>query len=111
MTEGIKKLRESPPKALGNLTVKAIEDYLKGEKRDLSTQETSPLTLPKSEALLFWLSDGSKLLIRPSGTEPKVKIYCGIVDQRDLTVEKRLEEASQKANLLIASLEKTLGSG
>jgi len=62
----MEKLRKNPPKTIGNIPVIKIEDYLK------------PTLLPKSDVLRFWLKDHSKLVIRPSGTEPKVKIYAEV---------------------------------
>ncbi len=56
------KLRNTPPSHIGGIEVASIEDYANG---------TMPL--PQSDVLRFWLSDGSKLVIRPSGTEPKIK--------------------------------------
>jgi phosphomannomutase len=58
-------LRNNPPTSVGGITVNSIQDYLK-----------EGLNLPKSDVLRFWLDDGSKLVIRPSGTEPKIKIYA-----------------------------------
>jgi len=70
----MQKLRNSPPKMVGGKKVSAVEDFLAGTK----------LKLPKSDVLRFWLSDQSKLVIRPSGTEPKIKIYAEIVVQSDV---------------------------
>ncbi len=68
-------LRKSPPKTLTGLPVILIEDYLTSRKTDLISGKTLPLDLPKSDVLAFTLQDGSKYLLRPSGTEPKLKIY------------------------------------
>ena len=58
-------VRKSPPKTLAGTPIVKIEDYLNSQKTGL----------PKSDALAFFLEDGSKYILRPSGTEPKLKIY------------------------------------
>ncbi|MCP5506095.1 MAG: phospho-sugar mutase [Chlamydiales bacterium] len=62
----MEKLRKEPPKTIDGQKVIAIEDYLTGKTQ---------IPLPKSDVLLFRLEDQSKYVIRPSGTEPKIKIY------------------------------------
>ncbi|HSX38307.1 MAG TPA: phospho-sugar mutase [Chlamydiales bacterium] len=66
----MQKLRFHPPSSLGNLEIVKMEDYLNGS-----------MPLPQSDVLRFWLSDGSKLVIRPSGTEPKIKIYAEVMGE------------------------------
>lgn len=64
----MKTLRSKLPSHIGNLAVVKVEDYSTGATK-----------LPKSDVLRFWLSDSSKLVIRPSGTESKIKIYAEVV--------------------------------
>ena len=71
-------LRSDPPASLGTSPVARIADFVRGEERDASGHVT-PLTLPKSDVLAFHAEDGSRLVIRPSGTEPKVKFYLELV--------------------------------
>ncbi|MCY3975083.1 MAG: phospho-sugar mutase [Simkaniaceae bacterium] len=73
-------LRRHPPKAIGGVRVTAMEDYGEGIRRNVTTGEESALTLPASDVLLFLLEDQSRVIIRPSGTEPKVKIYGMVRD-------------------------------
>ncbi len=63
----MQRLRKNPPTHIDGQAVVSCEDYLRGSKG-----------LPASDVLRFWLADGSKLVIRPSGTEPKVKIYAEV---------------------------------
>lgn len=75
----------------------SIRDYLKQESTDLRTGAKTSLDLPKSNVLQFLLEDGSKISVRPSGTEPKIKFYFSVVDklnkQEDYkTVKAKLEE-------------------
>lgn len=76
----MKKLRDNPPHEIEGQKVIDIEDYLTGKTH---------IPLPKSNVLLFRLEDQSKFIIRPSGTEPKIKIY-GLVRHQE---KKRLEAA------------------
>lgn len=72
----IENLRKKPPDQIGGQKVTAIEDYESGVSQNLATGKKEKLTLPKSEVLLFRLADESRLVIRPSGTEPKIKFYA-----------------------------------
>lgn len=68
-------LRENPPQAFGGLDVEFCADYLKGELKNLKTGETRPITLPKSNVLSYKMENGNGVIVRPSGTEPKIKAY------------------------------------
>ena len=69
-------LRTSPPKAFAGIPVKTIADLMTGEIRDAQTGERiGQWDLPPSNVMLFTLADGTKVIGRPSGTEPKIKFY------------------------------------
>ena len=70
--------RKNPPKTLAGINVIELLDYEKQEKKNLGTQETQQIQLPKSNVLQFILEDGSKVSARPSGTEPKIKFYFSV---------------------------------
>ena len=67
-------LRESPPKDIAGITVTAWTDVSTG-KRTTASGTIESITLPASNVLCFDLEDGSRVLARPSGTEPKIKFY------------------------------------
>lgn len=94
----MKSLRENPPKKVLDTNLLSVEDYLNQTKLDLKTKTKEKLNLPKSDVLRFWFDDGSKLVIRPSGTEPKIKIYAGVFsDNKDIEkTTKFLDERLQK---------------
>ncbi len=69
--------RSHPPTELGGVKVLIIKDYLEQKESNLETSEVRPIDLPKSDVLQFFLVDGSKITVRPSGTEPKIKFYFG----------------------------------
>ena len=74
-------LRRLPPKKIGENQVVAISDYETSEKLELKSGKKSVITLPKSNVLYYDLvENGSNLIVRPSGTEPKIKVYITSVD-------------------------------
>ncbi len=74
----MERFRSNPPAEIGGQPLVVIKDYLNRTSRDLRTGETSPIALPKSDVLQFFTADGSKISMRPSGTEPKIKFYFGV---------------------------------
>jgi len=105
-------LRKNHPRIINEIAVVSVEDYLKREKIELENGHKEPLHLPKSNVLRFWLADGSSLVIRPSGTEPKIKLYCSLHEKHHIhdakQLEKTLSHLDQKASLLLRSLEALL---
>ncbi len=75
MAKLMESIRNEPPETLGGLPVKRVRDYLTGLITDTATGETEPTGLTESNVLLYELGSGSAMAIRPSGTEPKVKLY------------------------------------
>ncbi len=69
--------RKNPPQQLAGIKLTVIKDYISQTETNLLTHETLPIDLPKSDVLQFFLEDGSKITVRPSGTEPKIKFYFG----------------------------------
>lgn len=74
----MEKFRSQPPASLGGEQTVRLLDYKAGTEKDLVTGKSSTLTLPKSDVLQFYLADGSKISVRPSGTEPKIKFYISV---------------------------------
>lgn len=75
MKELMTMLRTETPKTIGGLDVIRFDDYLDSTSTDCKTGAKTKLTLPKSDVLTFALTDGASVIIRPSGTEPKIKAY------------------------------------
>ena len=75
MKELMTMLRTETPKEIGGLEVTRFDDYLDSTSTDCTTGAKTKLTLPKSDVLTFALTDGASVIIRPSGTEPKIKAY------------------------------------
>ena len=70
--------RANPPKSLAGSEVVNIKDYQSSISKNVKTSEETPIDLPKSNVLQFFTEDGSKVSVRPSGTEPKIKFYFGV---------------------------------
>lgn len=75
MAEIMTGLRTNAPKTIGGLQVTAVSDYEASETVDVVTGATTPITLPKSDVITFYLENDAMVIIRPSGTEPKIKAY------------------------------------
>lgn len=80
MSEFLELLRSNPPFGIAGEKIVEIADYMTSERRILGkscamSAGYRPIKLPKSDVLEFILADGSSMIIRPSGTEPKLKIY------------------------------------
>lgn len=102
--EALETLREKMPHSFGKSRVAAIRDYLIGIRRDLEAGDTEPLNLPKSNVLYFEMKSGSWFCIRPSGTEPKIKIYYGVSGNTDDSAREELHGLKQDVLSVIKPL-------
>jgi phosphomannomutase len=89
-------LRENPLKEINGQRVICIEDYQASKGKDFMNNEEFEIHIPKSNVLIYYLEDGSKICARPSGTEPKIKFYFsvnGVLDtiENAESVEKELD--------------------
>lgn len=107
MVQGMARLRKNPPKTIAGINVTALEDYQYSLRTEISTGKSKKLTLPVSDVLLFWLEDGSKIMVRPSGTEPKIKLYCGVINKR-LAMEAATQECEGRATSIVNSVSEFL---
>jgi phosphoglucomutase len=74
----MQQFRENPPKELAGSAVVRILDYKTRIDKHLITNQETPILLPSSDVIQFYLQDGSKISVRPSGTEPKIKFYISV---------------------------------
>ncbi len=98
------KFRNSPPDSIAGSDVMQVSDYLKQKSFDTLSQLRHNIDLPKSNVLQFFLKDGTKISIRPSGTEPKIKFYFSVKEK----LEKR--EDFEKVNALLDNKLQSLGN-
>lgn len=104
--ETMERYRQNPPQKLNDIQVIAIEDYAASQKKFLRKKTVEPILLPKANVLKFILADGSEIALRPSGTEPKIKLYCSVQQKWEKntsweTLEKTLEN---RLDRLIAAI-------
>ena len=71
----MKSLRETPPSEIAGVKVATYKDYSDGTARDAASGEVTKIALSGSNVLRFELCDGTHIVVRPSGTEPKIKVY------------------------------------
>ncbi len=90
-------LRANPPKEICGSKVIKVNDYKASISYNLKTNEQTKINLPTSNVLSYFLEDGCSFIVRPSGTEPKIKLYIGAVeDTHEKSLKKRaaLERAA-----------------
>jgi len=97
--------RSNPPQTINGSNVMLIHDFQKQKTFDQISHLRYNINLPKSNVLQFILKDGSKISVRPSGTEPKIKFYFGVKD----TLEKR-EDFENVNNLLEEKIDNIIKS-
>lgn len=99
--------RSNPPKELGGSTVVLWKDYKTLEARD-AQGNTTKLAMPETSNVLQWFcNDGTKVSVRPSGTEPKIKFYIEVKD--NLTDASQYEALSNKAMQKVEAIKGSLG--
>ncbi len=92
----MERFRNDPPEKINNSRVIMIKDYQSSVCRDLDQGTEEKIDLPKSNVLQFFLEDGSKISMRPSGTEPKIKFYFGV--KGELTKGSDFEKVKDELN-------------
>lgn len=86
-------LRKDAPSEIAGVKVTETRDYLEDKIVDVATGKVSPTNLPKSNVLYFTLADNTWFCVRPSGTEPKIKIYFGTKADTVENAEKKIATA------------------
>ncbi len=74
----MKNLRENPLKEINGEKVTMVEDYQTSKARNILTGEVEDIDIPKSNVLIYYTENGTKIAARPSGTEPKIKFYFSV---------------------------------
>ena len=78
IAEMMSEFRQNPPLSFDGSKVIKIEDYQSSFSTNRITGEQTPIDIPKSNVLIFYTEDGTKIAARPSGTEPKIKFYFSV---------------------------------
>lgn len=103
----MKSYRSTPPKNINGSKVVKIADYQLQEILNVVSGEKTKIVMPKSNVLQFFTEDGSKISVRPSGTEPKIKFYFGVKGKLNKADE--FEKVSKELDEKIEKIKKDLG--
>ncbi|MFW6386903.1 MAG: phospho-sugar mutase [Bacillota bacterium] len=102
----LKSLREDSPEEIAGKAVTVLSDYLKGKRVKIKEEEESEIALPSSNVLQYRLEDDSVITVRPSGTEPKIKIYFAVNGDSEAEAEAKMERLK---NDFMQKVEELLG--
>lgn len=97
----MEKLRQQPPESIANQRVQIVEDYKRQKRIDLEQNREEQLLLPSSDVLKFHLTEDTWVCVRPSGTEPKLKIYIGTKASSKAAARERLAHLKEEMTQLI----------
>jgi phosphomannomutase len=101
------QLRNNPPKEIAGERVVLIEDYSNSQAKNLQSHETHPIDIPKSNVLIYYTENGTKVAARPSGTEPKIKFYISVNSNLKDTSE--FKTLDKELDSKIETIKKELG--
>ncbi len=99
-------LRNNPPKYINEEKIVLIEDYQTSVAKNIQNHSENNIDVPKSNVLIFYTEDGSKIAARPSGTEPKIKFYISVQSSLDNISD--FENAEQHLDGKIEAIKKDL---
>ncbi len=99
--EIMENIRKNPPKTVVGKQVIAVRDYQSSVRTDLLTGEKTEILLPKSNVIYLELEDNNNFVIRPSGTEPKIKLYCLLKGNSPEEAERLAELAKEDIKELV----------
>ncbi len=99
----MEKFRSSPPTEIAGKKIVRILDYKTSIEKSVINNAEVAITLPKSDVIQFYLEDGTKISVRPSGTEPKIKFYISVNTQ--LKSPKEFDLVNQQLNNVIKAIQ------
>lgn len=103
----MQNFRDDAPAILNDVNVVIIRDFLTGTESNLFNGDQFQMDLPSSNVIQFVMEDMTKITIRPSGTEPKIKFYISVKDK--IKSKEEFEQAEEKAIALLETYKKALG--
>ena len=98
----MEKIRNNPPESINGSKILLIHDYQKQKSYDQISHLTYDITLPKSNVLQFILADNTKISMRPSGTEPKIKFYFSV--KENISDPQKYDETKEILNSKIEAI-------
>lgn len=102
MTEKMSSLRTNELNNIGGTKIIAVRDYKSGIRKLLSTGKTEPTDLPESDMLYYELADRTSVIVRPSGTEPKIKVYILAVEKSESDCDALIDKYKSAMKSIIA---------
>ena len=101
IADTMSNLRANPPKEIGSIKIVIFKDFGERKETNLVTGATKSINLPKSDVLGFYLENGASVIVRPSGTEPKIKLYTTAVGSTLKESEELLKELTKAGTELL----------
>ena len=104
----IEKYRKNHPKSIGDSNLRFFSDYYHSQRLDIENKKIKKINLPKSNVIEFETVNGYKLILRPSGTEPKIKMYISVnafLESKDMydevndILEKKISQIIDEINI------------
>ena len=104
----IEKYRKNHPKSIGDSNLRFFSDYYYSQRLDIENKKIKKINLPKSNVIEFETVNGNKLILRPSGTEPKIKMYISVnalLESKDMydevndALEKKISQIIDEINI------------
>ena len=104
----IEKYRKNHPKSIGDSNLRFFSDYYHSQRLDIENKKIKKINLPKSNVIEFETVNGYKLILRPSGTEPKIKMYISVnafLESKDMydevndVLEKKISQIIDEINI------------
>lgn len=96
------KLRTDTPTSIGGKAVTAVRDYETSVRTEIKSGAKEEILLPKSNVIYLELEDGNNFVVRPSGTEPKIKLYCLLRGKDSAAAEDLLAKVKDDIKKIVA---------
>ncbi|MEG0125585.1 MAG: phospho-sugar mutase [Clostridia bacterium] len=101
MAEIMARIRQNPPKEIGGVKVAHVKDFMAGTDTAISTGHVEKMDYPQSDVLYFAMEGGHFVCVRPSGTEPKIKLYVNVNDRDEQQAQALLKHLTKEAQELL----------
>ena len=101
MAEIMARIRKNPPVEIGGVKVARVLDIMAGTETDVATGKVTKLDYPESDVLYFAMEGGHFVCVRPSGTEPKIKLYVNVNNPDQAKAQELLEHLTAEAQKLL----------
>jgi len=100
------RFRNPPPSHIEGISILTVEDYLLRTTTNLKNKQTQKIDLPKADVLIFNLDEGSRIAMRPSGTEPKIKFYFSVQGeyQTEIPWQQQKQQFDRKIDQFVNAL-------